>query len=84
MYGFGKRGARTLRGEVRDVLPQRRGGLDAADTDDNGALEITDAVYLLSFLFLGGPAPEQPFPSCGPDPTIDDLTCESFAICDEP
>jgi probable HAF family extracellular repeat protein len=54
---------------------------DAADADDNGVLEITDAIYFLNFLFLGGPSPDQPFPSCGPDPTMDGLTCESFEGC---
>ena len=58
--------------------------LDAADSDDNGALEITDAVYLLNSLFLGGPAPAQPFPSCGLDSTTDELTCASFDACEEP
>jgi parallel beta-helix repeat protein len=56
----------------------------SADANDSGALDISDAVYILSFLFLGGPAPEQPFPDCGPDPTIDELTCESFVGCEEP
>ena len=56
--------------------------MDAADTDDNGALEpIVDAIYLLNYLFLFGPpvpAPE-PFASgCGPDPTDDNLPCESY------
>jgi hypothetical protein len=56
----------------------------SADTDDGGDLDLTDAVYLLTYLFLGGPAPEPPFPTCGPDPTPDDLTCESFVGCEEP
>jgi hypothetical protein len=56
--------------------------LDAADVDDTGTRDITDAVYLLSFLFLGGPSPEPPSGACGPDPTVDVLTCESFSPCD--
>ena len=47
---------------------------DAADTDDNGAINITDPVFLLTFLFQGGrapPPPSLPFP--GQDPTEDDL-----------
>lgn len=56
--------------------------LDAADVDDTGTRDITDAVYLLRFLFLGGPPPGPPFGVCGPDPTADDLTCESFSACD--
>jgi predicted outer membrane repeat protein len=56
----------------------------SADTDDNGNIEISDAICLLSFLFLDGPSPGQPFPTCGPDPTIDGLTCDSFGGCVEP
>ncbi len=56
---------------------------DAADADDNGVLEIIDAVYLLNFLFLGGLAPAEPFPTCGPDPTPEGLGCKSFAPCAE-
>ncbi|MEM7167995.1 MAG: hypothetical protein AAF581_21255, partial [Planctomycetota bacterium] len=48
--------------------------LAAADLDDNGNLDTADAVYLLSYLFNAGPAPAAPYPSCGPDPTLD-LTC---------
>jgi hypothetical protein len=42
---------------------------------------ITDAIYILNFLFLGGPAPLPPFPECGIDPTVDGLGCASFAAC---
>ena len=57
--------------------------LDAADANDDGALEIIDAVYLPNFLSLGGPAPPEPFPTCNPDQTIDELGCESFVGCEE-
>jgi hypothetical protein len=60
---------------------------DAADCDDNGALEITDGIYLLNYLFLGGLQPPAPFPECGLDPTIEDsteLTCGEFLPCAEP
>jgi hypothetical protein len=45
--------------------------------------ELSDAVYLLSFLFAGGPPPPPPYPDCGPDPTADEseLTCDSFEAC---
>jgi hypothetical protein len=56
--------------------------LKAADTDDSGELDLTDAVYLLSYLFLGGPAPPEPYPACGLDPTVDELTCNAFAVCE--
>jgi hypothetical protein len=50
--------------------------LDAADGNDDGALGLTDAIYVLSHLFLGGPAPPPPFPAPGADPTPDGLDCE--------
>ena len=52
----------------------------AADVDDNGILEITDAVYLLDYLFLGGPQPLPPYPTAGSDPTTDTLTCGAGAF----
>ena len=55
--------------------------LDSADTEDSGKIDITDAIYSLSFLFLGGPAPASSFPGCGTDATIDDLDCQSYAGC---
>ena len=39
-------------------------------------------VFLLNFLFTRGPSPLAPFRECGPDPTIDDLTCLSFEGCE--
>jgi hypothetical protein len=53
----------------------------SADVDDTGVLDVTDGVYLLLHLFLGGPAPGEPFRSCGVDPTEDDLGCASFPPC---
>jgi hypothetical protein len=50
--------------------------LDAADADDSGELDLTDAVRVLDHLFLGGDAPPDPGPAtCGEDPTEDDLGC---------
>ena len=42
--------------------------LRASDANDDGAIDISDAVYTLSFLFLGGPAPRPTLP----EPTEDD------------
>jgi hypothetical protein len=53
----------------------------SADADDSAGLSLTDAVYLLSFLFLNGAAPPAPFPGCGVDPTADGLGCEEFEGC---
>ena len=47
----------------------------AADTNDDGRIQLTDAIYLLLFLFSGGPAPAAPFPGVGTDPTEDSLKC---------
>jgi hypothetical protein len=53
----------------------------AADANDDGKVDISDAVFHLGYLFLGGKAPDEPLGSCGVDPTLDQLTCESFAKC---
>lgn len=56
------------------------GCFDSADVNDNGALEIGDVIALLNFLFVGGsnmPAPG----TCGPDPTLDALICNSDPSC---
>ena len=42
---------------------------DAADSNDNGVLEIADAAYLLSYIFAETDPPPSPFPEPGPDPT---------------
>ncbi len=39
----------------------------AADANDDDQVNIGDAVYLLAFLFAGGAAPPEPYPSCGSD-----------------
>lgn len=53
----------------------------AADADDGGGMEVTDAVLLLGYLFLDGAAPSGPWGYCGLDPTPDDLPCEDFPAC---
>jgi len=48
--------------------------LDAADTNDDGILNITDPIFLLiQFFRADEPAIPQPFPKMGQDPTPDDL-----------
>jgi hypothetical protein len=55
---------------------------DAMDTDDNGAIEISDAIRVLRYLFMGGPAPVRPFPACGQDPDLnDELCCREAPSC---
>lgn len=83
-----RRGDVNSDGEVNvaDVyIPLFLGGLgpaclDAADSDDNGAYNITDVVYLLNFCYVGGPEPPDPGPfTPGPDPTPDNLTCSEYS-----
>ena len=54
---------------------------DATDTDDNGTIELTDGVFLLNALFVGGTSPPAPYESCGRDPTEDLLGCGEFTGC---
>ena len=48
---------------------------DACDADDLGSVTITDAIFVLQFLFSNGPIPLSPYPEQGKDPTPDALTC---------
>jgi predicted alpha-1,6-mannanase (GH76 family) len=54
----------------------------AADVDGNGASNVSDAVYLLRFLFRAGSPPAAPFPECGPSPPGSNTRCEGFAPCE--
>lgn len=49
--------------------------LDAADADDSGSVQITDAIFALDVLFGGGGPVPEPSPDCGSDPTPDALGC---------
>ncbi|MEM7264251.1 MAG: hypothetical protein AAF488_19860, partial [Planctomycetota bacterium] len=49
--------------------------LDACDLNDDGGIDLGDAIYKLSFLFSGGPPPFAPTGSCGPDTSADLLPC---------
>ncbi len=55
--------------------------LKAADANDTGTVDLTDSIYLLNFLFSGAAEPDAPFAACGPDPTLDELLCETFEAC---
>jgi hypothetical protein len=59
-----------------------------ADVDNSAAIDITDVVVLLGYLFLGDATPAPPGPTssrCGPDPDAPgspgDLGCESYGGC---
>jgi hypothetical protein len=50
----------------------------AADVNDDGRLQINDAIHLLNYYFRGGEPPPEPFKNCGLDPTPDSLgACNS-------
>jgi len=47
---------------------------DAADADDSGAINLSDVIFSLLFLFQGGAVPPSPGPRfCGVDETVDDF-----------
>ena len=48
---------------------------DAADADDSGVADVSDAIFLLGFLFLGGAVPPPPTREAATDPTPDSLGC---------
>ncbi|HVR75371.1 MAG TPA: SdrD B-like domain-containing protein [Planctomycetota bacterium] len=51
--------------------------LDACDANDDGRLDLADAIRILSWLFTRGPAPPPPGPLVpGVDPTEDNLSCD--------
>jgi predicted outer membrane repeat protein len=56
------------------------GCLKACDADDSGAVDLADAVYLLDYLFKGGPAPMAPFPEIGFDVLADELSCTTGIV----
>jgi hypothetical protein len=51
---------------------------DAADVNDDGMINEDDWDYLAAWLYLEGPAPPSPFPSCGPDTSEDGLGCAEY------
>src|SRR5262245_57516850 len=57
---------------------------DAADANDSEEVDLSDGVYILAYLFLGGSEPPAPFPGCGADPTDEALDCRSHAFCPVP
>ncbi len=51
------------------------------DFDGDGAIEVTDAVLHLSYLYLNGMEPSPPFTSCGTEPAGNGLTCREYGPC---
>ena len=51
--------------------------LASADFDGDGQTDILlEAILLLTYLFLAGDSPADPFPVCGPDPAGPNLSCD--------
>ena len=48
---------------------------DMLDASDDGTLDIEDPIVILEWVFNAGADLAAPFPSCGPDPTDDQLGC---------
>ena len=55
--------------------------LDAADANDDGAVDLADGVYILQNLFANGPALLPPHPDCGVDQTLDGQDCAEYLHC---
>jgi hypothetical protein len=55
--------------------------LEAYDADDDVAVTITDAIFILDYLFYDGPRIPEPFPDLGidPEPESSTLPCEAYA-----
>lgn len=48
----------------------------------DGALDVSDAIFLLNALFVASAAqPAEPFPGCGLDGTVDGLECDTVTVC---
>ncbi len=54
---------------------------DAADLDDNGSIDVSDGVGILSYLFLRAPLPGPPQRGCWFDLKMDALDCGEFPVC---
>jgi len=55
----------------------------AAAADSNGDLRLdsSDLIHLLTFLFQKGQSPPEPFPNCGPDPSLENpLGCDELDV----
>ena len=52
--------------------------LSSADANDDGRLNVADAVRVLLHLFGGVSRLPPPFAACGADPTPDELSCTAF------
>ncbi|MDE0960004.1 MAG: hypothetical protein OSB09_04420 [Planctomycetota bacterium] len=54
---------------------------EAADANSDGLQDISDGLYLLMYLFMGGEAPSIPFPTCGISASDAAFTCDLHPAC---
>jgi hypothetical protein len=54
------------------------------DPNGDGNINITDGIYVLNFLFLGGPEPPAPYAACGRSSVGSDMTlgCADTSACE--
>lgn len=57
--------------------------LKSADGNDDGVVDLSDALHITNHLFLRGPAPPLPGSTCGSDPTPDTLSCTAHACAND-
>ena len=67
--------------------------MDACDCNDDGRIDLADAICILQFYLQNGALPRSPGPGIdmsgedippGPDPTPDKLDCEGDGSCPQP
>ncbi len=54
---------------------------ESADVNADQGVDISDVTGLLSYLFLNGDPPQDPFRLCGTDPSQDDAGCRTYPGC---
>ena len=55
--------------------------VNAANSNDDGAINVADGIALLGYLFSGTGDLPMPFPACGTDSTVDNLECNLYNGC---
>ena len=55
--------------------------VSSGDANDDGKIDVSDAITLLRHLFGNAGSLPEPFGACGEDPTPDGLSCGGFSPC---
>ncbi len=77
MFRFGSDGAAVGEGWYIDDVHVAMGTYDCGDANDDGDINVSDAVHLINYVFLSGPAPE---PHCIGDANGDSSVNVSDAV----